>query len=114
MESRTKAVIGGAAALVVAAGIGTAAFAAGHVADPPAERRNEQAYTAAHRGDAALSQARAERLARDVRPGTVVDSHLETEGQGLRWEVKTDDGTNVWEVQLDPSTGSIVSNHGDD
>ena len=61
-----------------------------------------------------MSQSAAEAIARGVRPGAVVDSHLESEGHGLRWEVKTDDGTRVWEVQIDPTTGTIASDHADE
>jgi len=111
MQPRTKAVVAGAAAVVVAAGIGSAALAASQHSDPPAERQAEAAYTDAHRGDAAVSQADAERIALAARPGTVVESHLQSEGQGLRWEVKIDDGGRVSEVQLDPSTGAIVADH---
>ena len=112
MQKREKALVGGLAALAVAAGVGGAAMAAGNAPDPPAERRSEAAYTDAHRAEAAVSQATAEQAARAVRPGAVVESHLESEGHGLRWEVKVDDGTKVWEVQLDPSSGAVVSNDG--
>src|SRR4051812_3902084 len=102
MQRRTKAIIiSGVAAAAVTAGLGSAAVAA-RAGDPPAEPRSEAAYTDAHRSEAGVSQSAAEAIARDVRPGAVVDSHLESEGQGLRWEVKTDDGTRVWEVQIDP------------
>ena len=114
MQQRTKMIMVWGAAVAIVAGFGSAAVAAGYVADPPAEQRSESTYTDAHRADAAVTQVGAERIARDARPGTVVDSHLQTEGDGLRWEVKTDDGTNVWEIQIDPTTGAVVSNHPDE
>ena len=61
-----------------------------------------------------MPQAQAEQsaLARD--PATIVDSHLQDEGDGLRWEVKPDDGAHVWEVQVDAATGAVVSDQLDD
>ncbi len=115
MRKRTKSIIGVIAAGAAVAGVATTAVAASRTqADPPAEQRVERQYTAAHATDAHVSQSDAERRATAVRPGRLVESHLETEGNGLRWEVKTDDGTQVWEVQLDPATGRVVSNQPDE
>ncbi len=89
----------------------TAAFAAdGHNSDSVSEQRAERRYTDAHRNEARIGQAEAERLGRAARTGALVESHLETEGHVLRWEVKTGDGKHQWEVQLDPSTGSVTTN----
>lgn len=111
MRRSTKSFVGTVAALAISAGVGTAAVAAsGQNHDPQSEQRTERQYTDAHAGEAGLSRAQAEHLGTAARPGSVVESHLETESHGLRWEVKTDDGSHVWEVQLDPSTGRVVSN----
>jgi hypothetical protein len=42
-----------------------------------------------------------------------LDTHLQDEG-GLRWETRVDDGSTVWEVQVDPDTGTVVSDQRDD
>ena len=111
MRTRMKTVAGLAASVAMAVGAGTAAFAAvGHTADPASERNAESKFTDAHRGATMVSQADAQRAAKQARPGRAFDAHLEDEGAGLRWEVKTDDGTHVWEVQMDSATGAVVSN----
>lgn len=110
MRKRTKALVGLAAA-AVALGAGSAAFAAGGNPDPRSEQQAEAAYTDAHRSDAAVSQQDAEQRALAVHGDRIVESHLESEGDGLRWEVKPTDGTRVWEVQLDPASGAVVSDH---
>src|SRR4051794_36217276 len=109
-------VVGGlaaAAALVAGGGIAAAAANSGNP-DPVSEQNAEAAYTDAHRADAAVTQSEAVATATDAHPGTVIDAHLESEGQGLRWEIKPDDGTTVWEVQIDAQTGKVVSDHPDD
>lgn len=115
MANRSRYIFGVAMAGVITLGAGAAAAAARGVnADPEAEQQSEHAYTDAHRADAAISQNDAERLAQQARPGTIIESHLQTEGDGLRWEVKIDDGRNVWEIQLDPASGAIVGNQADE
>lgn len=77
------------ATAVVAAGL--AALAGAAVAtgrpDPTAAKPSaeEVSYTDAHLADAAVTQADAEKAALARRPGTLVGSHLENEGHGLRW-----------------------------
>jgi uncharacterized membrane protein YkoI len=73
------------------------------------ERDAEIAFTDAHRQDATISQADAEKAATDVHKGTTSDVHLETEDKGLVWEVKVDDGSRVWEVQISATAGKVVS-----
>lgn len=82
--------------------------------DSAGERAEEQAYTDAHRADAATSQAEAEAAAVAVKPGQLVETHLQDEGDGLRWEVKTDDGKTTWEIQVDARSGVVVSVRVDD
>ena len=112
MRSPVITLVTAGATVAIAAGVATAAVAG--TTDPPAETRSEARYTAAHRAEAAVSQADAERAAQRARPGRVFDTHLEREGHGLRWEVKTDDGTTVWEVQVDAASGRVVSDHPDE
>jgi uncharacterized membrane protein YkoI len=110
-------------ALVIGAALIAGSLAAGGTAlavskggdEEPGERQSEQQFTDAHRREAKVSQQEAERIAKEARPGQVVDSHLQDEeGQGLRWEVKTDDGSQIWEVQVDPNSGNVVSNQPDE
>lgn len=103
----------GAAVVLSAAGGGIALAATGN-SDPAPEQQQEAAYTAAHSGEAAVSRDEAVATATQAHPGTVSDVHLENEGDGLRWEVKPDDGKAVHEVQIDAQTGKIVSDHLDD
>jgi uncharacterized membrane protein YkoI len=109
-----------AAATLVAAGIGSGVAAANSrnnrnsSDDPPGERRSEARYTDAHRGGAAVSQSDAERTALARHRGRIVDTHLENERHRLVWEVKPDDGTQVWEVQVDAKTGAVVSDQHDE
>jgi uncharacterized membrane protein YkoI len=112
MRQVTKYAVGVAAAAVLAASAGTAAFAAPQ--DPSSERTTERQFTDAHRTEAQVSQATAEATARELHPGTVTDTHLEDEGHGLRWEVKTDDGTHLWEIQVNPTSGAVVSDRAED
>ncbi|MDQ1695157.1 MAG: Peptidase propeptide and domain [Frankiaceae bacterium] len=108
-------IVGGAAALVALAGSGIAvASASSGNPDPASEQNAEASYTASHEADAAVTRAEAIATATNAHPGTVSDVHLENEGEGLRWEVKPDDGTSVWEVQIDAATGKIVSDQPDD
>jgi len=111
---RRKAILISAAgaALVAAGWAGVAAAGAG--SDPEAERQAETAFTEAHRAQVPVSQSDAEKAALAIHPGAIIDVHLEDEGQGLRWEVKPDDGTRVWEVQVDATNGKVVSDQPDD
>src|SRR3954449_8371670 len=110
-----KIIAGGAltAAALAGTGIATAA-SSGDNPDPPAEQNADAAYTDAHQSDATVSRAEAVATAKGLHPGGVIDVHLENEGHGLRWEVKPDDGTTVWEVQIDAYTGEVVSDKPDD
>ena len=115
MTNKSKYAIGIAAATAIALGAGVAAAATTSTnTDPASEQAAERMYTAAHLSEASVSQARAEHLAQVARPGSIVESHLQTESDALRWEVKTDDGSNVWEVQLDPMSGAVVGNQADE
>lgn len=115
MTRRAKWIVGGActAGLV---GVGaTVALATGGVQpDPEPERAEEAAYTQQYRAEAAVSEQQAVAAALARHPGTVVDVHLEDEGHGLVWEVKPDDGQQVWEVQVDTRTGAVVSDQPDE
>ena len=73
------------------------------------ERDAEMAFTNAHLKDATISQADAEQAATSTHGGAGSDVHLETEDKGLVWEVKVDDGSRVWEVQISATTGKVVS-----
>ena len=100
---------------LLVAGIATAGIAVASTGgDPASERQREARYTDQHRADAAVSQAEAERTALAAHAGTVGDVHLENEGGGLRWEVKPDDGRQVWEVQVDAASGKVVSDQPDE
>jgi uncharacterized membrane protein YkoI len=99
--------------LVAALSTGGVATAASRH-DPAGERQSEASYTDAHRSDATVSQPAAEKEALALHRRTATDTHLENEGHGLRWEVKPDDGHQVWEVQVDAHTGKVVSDHLDD
>lgn len=114
MRRRTIAITAGALAAATLVGGGAAVASSRVRQDSDAERRSEAQYTDAHRGGAAVSQEEAERAATALHPGTIVETHLEDEGDGLRWEVKPDDGTTVWEVHVDARTGKVVSDQRDD
>ncbi len=102
-----------AVGIVAALGVAGAANATA-TTDPPAEANREVAYTKAHLAEASVSQAAAETTATQLHPGTVIDAHLESEDHGLVWEIKPDDGTTIWEVQLDAHTGAVVSDQASD
>lgn len=105
----------GSVLLLSVAGGGIALASGGSGAATPAdEQQQEAAYTAAHRADATVSEDDAIATALAAHPGTATDVHLETEENGLVWEVKPDDGTQLWEVQVDASTGEVVSDQLDD
>jgi uncharacterized membrane protein YkoI len=116
MTRNRKWIIGGACAALGVVGIGAGvAYATDRAQpDPEHERDAEAAYTEAHRGETKVSEQQAIEAALARHPGTIVEVHLENEGQGLRWEVKPDDGQQVWEVQVDSSTGEVVSDQHDE
>lgn len=99
---------------VVALGIGGAAAAASTSHDPATERRAEAEYTAAHRSETRVSQTEAERIATSEHPGSIVETHLENEGMGLRWETKISDAAGEWEVQVDTASGRVAGSNSDD
>lgn len=114
MRHRTRTVVTTIAVAMIAAAAGTATARASGGTDPPGERRAEAAYTDGHRRQAHVSQTDAEHTALTAQPGTIVDSHLETEQDGLRWEVKTTDGRQVWEIRIDPTSGAVMSDRPDE
>jgi len=116
MQRRSKWIAGGVvAATLFGAGAGVALAAnGGGRADPEPESQAEAAFTGQHTATAAVTEQQARDAALGRHAGTVVEAHLEDEGDGLRWEVKPNDGTQVWEVQIDAATGAVVSDHPDD
>lgn len=107
LERRIASLVGALAAAGVLAG--GAALAVGRSDDDsPAERRAERAFTEAHVHQAALSRDQAEAVALGVHPGTVVDSQLEAEGDGLAWEIEVDSGREIWEVTVDAQSGRVL------
>ena len=72
------------------------------------EAAAQSAFTRAHRTAATVSEADAVAVAVARYAGTASDAHLEDEGAGLRWEVKTDGGQGVREIQIDARTGAVV------
>jgi uncharacterized membrane protein YkoI len=98
---------------IVAAGAGVAVAGPRITSDPAEEVAAEQAFTEAHQDGLAISAAAAEQAARSRHAGRVFDTHLQDEG-GLRWETKVDDGSTVWEVQVNPDTGAVLSDQQDD
>jgi uncharacterized membrane protein YkoI len=111
---RRTAVVVAVGFAIVAAGAGVAGAGPRMVtADPAEEVAAEQAFTEAHQDGLAVSAAAAERAAGSRHAGRVFDTHLQDEA-GLRWESKVDDGSTVWEVQVDPDTGAVVSDQQDD
>lgn len=110
-----RVAIAASAVVLLSAAGGGVAFAAGSgPSDPPKEQKQEAAYTASHLDQAKVSRDAAVHAARQAHSGHIVDVHLQDEGHGLRWEVKPDDGTHVYEVQIDAQTGKVVSDHLDD
>jgi uncharacterized membrane protein YkoI len=108
MTNMRKATV--ALTLATVASITTAAaVSASTGSSSTTERDAEIAFTDAHRQDATVRQADAEKAATDLHKGTTSDVHLETEDQGLVWEVKVDDGSRVWEVQISAAAGKVVS-----
>src|SRR4051794_18398895 len=105
---RKPLLIAAVGVVVVGIGAGAAGAAVRVATDSASERQSEARFTDGHRADAVVSQADAERAASARHSGTITDTHLEDEGDGLRWEVKPDDGTQVWEVQIDARSGVVV------
>ena len=116
MTHNRKWIVGAVCAAAGVLGVGAGvAFATGRGhPDPELEREAEAAYTQAHRGEVAVTEQQAIDAALARHPGTIVEAHLENEGHGLRWEVKPDDGQQVWEVQVHTQTGAIVSDQPDE
>lgn len=105
----------GLAAALALAGGGVALAATGGAPNTAAEQQQEDQFTDAHRGQVAVSEQEAVRAAARRHEGRATDVHLEQEGSGpLVWEVKPDDGTTVWEVQVDAVTGEVVSDQADE
>jgi uncharacterized membrane protein YkoI len=99
---------------VTGIGVGVAVAAGGSSADPTPERNEEAAFTRDHLASARVTEEQAIAAALARHPGRATDVHLEDEGSGLRWEVKPDDGRHLWEVQVDASTGAVVSDQPDE
>ena len=110
---RVKLVAAAVVAVPLLAGA-TAAAKARLTSDPVAERKAEAAYTEAHRADAAVGESEALRTALAAHAGRAFDQHLQNEGTGLVWEVKVDDGSAIWEVQIDAQTAQVVSDQHDE
>jgi uncharacterized membrane protein YkoI len=109
MQLRKKLALAIGGAVLVGSAAGAVALAGGSGEDSASETHEEAAYTAANRGDASVSRSQAEQTAVGAHAGRAFDTHLQDEGLGLVWEVKVDDGTNVYEVQIDADSGKIVS-----
>lgn len=114
MRTIRIAIAAGVVVITTVSGIAVA-YSSSSSDDPPSEMRQEADFTRDHLDAAAVSRADAERAAAGRHEGTISDTHLEDEeGQGLRWEVKVDDGQTLWEVQVDARSGSVVSDQPDD
>jgi uncharacterized membrane protein YkoI len=101
---------GAALTLATITSLTTAAAVSASTSTPaPTESDAEAAFTEAHRPDAKFGQTEAEKTATGVHRGETSDVHLEIEDKGLVWEVKVGDGSNVWEVQVNATTGKVVS-----
>ncbi len=110
MKLRKQIGLGIAGLVFAGSAVGAVAMAGGTFkSDDPKETKEEAVYTRAHRDEVSVSKKQAEAAALKAHPGKAFDTHLQDEGQGLVWEVKVDDGSNVWEVQIDGNTGAIVS-----
>jgi len=115
-RSGRKWMVGPAVVITVVAGIGigVAVAAGGGHTDPTPEQNQEAAFTRDHLASARVTKEQAVAAALARHPGRASDVHLEDEGSGVRWEVKPDDGRQVWEVQVDASTGAVVSDQPDE
>ena len=114
MRTRHYLIAGCVVAAATVGGI-TVAASSSSSPDSAAEQREEADFTRAHLGDAEVSRNAAEEAALGRHRGSVSDTHLQDEeGQGLRWEVKVDDGDTVWEVQVDAHSGRVVSDQPDE
>jgi uncharacterized membrane protein YkoI len=108
MERRKVIIVAGGAVAVLAMAGGAAVASGAFDDDSPEERRAEAAFTEAHAGDVAIARAEAEAAALRERPGSVVESNLEDEGDGLAWEVAVTDGSTLWEIQIDAWTAEVL------
>lgn len=106
--------IGGLIAGLSAGMVGVALAAAGASPNTAQEDRQQTAFTEQHRSEATVSEQQAVRTALEQHPGTATDTHLEAEDGPLVWEVKPDSGGTLWEVQVDASTGRVVSDQIDE
>ncbi len=107
MRGRTVGVLTALAAVVALAG--GVAFAVGRADDDtPAERQAERAFTAAHEDQAAVDRSEAEAAALEAHPGTVIESELESDGDGLIWEIEIDQGSAIREVTVDAQNGRVL------
>jgi uncharacterized membrane protein YkoI len=82
--------------------------------DEPAERRTQEAFTRANEDKLEVTQAEAEAIARRAHAGSVVSIHLEDDGSGLEWEIEVDDGSALWELNVNAQTGRVLDSEADD
>jgi uncharacterized membrane protein YkoI len=108
MERRKLMIVAGGTVAAVALAGGAAVASGAFDDDSPGERRAEAAFTEAHAGDVGVTRAEAEAAALRERPGSVVESNLEDEGDGLAWEVAITDGSTLWEIQIDARTAQVL------
>jgi uncharacterized membrane protein YkoI len=106
-KPRVMVVVGAMAAAGALAG-GVASAVGGSNDDSPGEQRAEEAFTAAHRDEVAVSRAEAEATAREATPGTVIHAELEAEGGTFVWEIEIEDGRALHEVTVDAETGDVL------
>jgi len=78
------------------------------LASGDSESRDEASYTQAHRSQATVSEDAARATAQGRHTGSVVDAHLQNEGQVV-WELVIADGCKRSEVQVDAASGRMTS-----
>jgi uncharacterized membrane protein YkoI len=108
MERRKLIIVAGGTVAALALAGGAAVASGAFDDDSPEERRAEAAFTEARAGDVGVTRAEAEAAALRERPGSVVESNLEDEGDGLAWEVAVSDGATLWEIQIDARTAEVL------
>jgi uncharacterized membrane protein YkoI len=108
MERRKLMIVAGGTVAALALAGGAAVASGAFDDDSPQERRAEAAFTEAHAGDVPVTEAEAKAAALRERPGSVVESNLEAEGDGLAWEVAVTDGSILWEIQVDARTAEVL------